>query len=399
MLDVKSIKNLDIENKTVLVRFDLNIPLNQKNNHINDRITRIQNTIRHLQKLNSKILILSHLGRPNGIKNMDLSLKKVLDQLEKALGSEIYFIDDCVGIKVKEKIDSLEQNSIVLLENCRFYKGEEENDLTFAKELSRLADVYVNDAFACSHRSHASIVAITNYLPSYAGNLLAEELSNLNNIVEYPESPSITILGGSKVSTKIAVLKNISKKMDAIVICGGMANNFLSYSGYDIKNSLLEENVDHLVEEIITHAKTNNCKLIVPVDVVCAYKAVKDVDVQISLVNQIEDQNMILDIGPKTLEMIENEINNSKSIFWNGPVGVFEIPPFDKGTLQLAHFIAKKSINKQIRSFVGGGDTIAALDLAGVKDKFSYVSTGGGALLELLEGKKLPGLAALGVTE
>jgi len=397
MLDVGSIKKLEDRNKTVLVRFDLNVPLDEVSGKINDRLTRIKNTINQLQELNSKIVILSHFGRPKGAVNQDLSLQKIIGQLEEVLSSKINFINDCIGEEVKKKINSFDQNSIVLLENCRFHKGEEENNLEFAKKLSELADVYVNDAFGCVHRSHASVDAITKYMPSYVGNLLDEELTNLHNITDEPESPSITILGGSKISTKISVLKNLSIKMDSIVICGGMANNFLAYNGHDIKNSLIEKDVDSLVKEIISHAEKNNCKLITPIDVVTATEIRENTKVYISSVDQIKDRNMILDIGPKTIDVIKNELNRSKSVFWNGPAGVFETKPFDNGTTQIANLIAEKSINKQIQSFAGGGDTIAALELAGVKNKFSYVSTGGGALLELLEGKKLPGLVALGI--
>ena len=397
MLDVKSIKKLEDTNKTVLVRFDLNVPLDEVSGKVNDRLTRIKNTINQLQELNSKIVILSHLGRPKGTNNKDLSLSKITDQLEEVLNSKINFINDCIGDEVKKKINSFNQSSIILLENCRFHKGEEENNLEFAKKLSELADVYVNDAFGCVHRSHASVDAITQYMPSYVGNLLDEELTNLHNITEDPQSPSITILGGSKISTKISVLKNLSIKMDSIVICGGMANNFLAYNGHDIKDSLIEKDVDNLIKEIILHAEKNNCKLITPIDVVTATEIRENTKVYISSVDQIKDGTMILDIGPKTIDIIENELNKSKSVFWNGPAGVFETKPFDNGTTQIANLIAEKSINKLLQSFAGGGDTIAALELAGVKNKFSYVSTGGGALLELLEGKKLPGLVALGI--
>jgi len=397
MLNVESIKKLEDRNKTVLVRFDLNVPLDEVSGKINDRLKRIKNTINQLQELNSKIVILSHLGRPKGISNKDLSLSKITDQLEEVLNSKINFINDCIGDEVKKKINSFDQSSIILLENCRFHKGEEENNLEFAKKLSELADVYVNDAFGCVHRSHASVDAITQYMPSYVGNLLDEELTNLHSITEDPESPSITILGGSKISSKISVLKNLSIKMDSIVICGGMANNFLAYNGHDIKDSLIEKDVDNLIKEIISHAEKNNCKLITPIDVVTATEIRENTKVYISSVDQIKDGSMILDIGPKTIDVIENELNKSKSVFWNGPAGVFETKPFDNGTTQIANLIAEKSINKLLQSFAGGGDTIAALELAGVKNKFSYVSTGGGALLELLEGKKLPGLVALGI--
>ena len=399
MLDVSKIKKLNLKNKTVLVRFDLNIPLNKENSLINDRITRIEGAVRELKKLNSKIVILSHLGRPKGCKNRDLSLVQITNQLEKVLNHKIHFIDDCIGSEVKRKINSSEQNSILLLENCRFYKEEEDNDSEFAKKLSELADVYVNDAFACSHRAHASIDAITRFLPSFSGKLLEEELKNLYKIVETPEQPALTILGGSKISSKISVLKNLCKKMDSIIICGGMANNFLASKGYDLKNSLVENNVGSLVSEINLFASANNCKIIVPIDVVSAKEVSKNIQTDISLAEEIKDQNMVLDIGPKTQKLFQKEINKAKTVFWNGPAGVFETPPFDTGTINLANYIAKQTLNKKIQSFVGGGDTIAALELLGLKEKFSYVSTGGGALLELLEGKKLPGLVALKIVK
>ena len=399
MLDVSKIKKLNLKNKTVLVRFDLNIPLNKENSLINDRITRIEGAVRELKKLNSKIVILSHLGRPKGCKNRDLSLVQITNQLEKVLNHKIHFIDDCIGSEVKRKINSSEQNSILLLENCRFYKEEEDNDSEFAKKLSELADVYVNDAFACSHRAHASIDAITRFLPSFSGKLLEEELKNLYKIVETPEQPALTILGGSKISSKISVLKNLCKKMDSIIICGGMANNFLASKGYDLKNSLVENNVGSLVSEINLFASANNCKIIVPIDVVSAKEVSKNVQINISLAEEIKDQNMVLDIGPKTQKLFQKEINKAKTVFWNGPAGVFETPPFDTGTINLANYIAKQTLNKKIQSFVGGGDTIAALEILGLKEKFSYVSTGGGALLELLEGKKLPGLVALKIVK
>ena len=399
MLDVSKIKKLNLKNKTVLVRFDLNIPLNKENSLINDRITRIEGAVRELKKLNSKIVILSHLGRPKGCKNKDLSLVQITNQLEKVLNHKIHFIDDCIGSEVKRKINSSEQNSILLLENCRFYKEEEDNDSEFAKKLSELADVYVNDAFACSHRAHASIDAITRFLPSFSGKLLEEELKNLYKIVETPEQPALTILGGSKISSKISVLKNLCKKMDSIIICGGIANNFLASKGYDLKNSLVENNVGSLVSEINLFASANNCKIIVPIDVVSAKEVSKNIQTDISLAEEIKDQNMVLDIGPKTQKLFQKEINKAKTVFWNGPAGVFETPPFDTGTINLANYIAKQTLNKKIQSFVGGGDTIAALELLGLKEKFSYVSTGGGALLELLEGKKLPGLVALKIVK
>ena len=397
MLDVSNLKKITEKNKTVLIRFDLNVPLNSVDDYISDRIIRIKKPILNLLHQNHKVIILSHLGRPKGEIKDELSLQQVVPQLEKVLEKKINFLPDCIGNETKDKINSLEDGTVILLENCRFYKEEEENDHDFAKQLSELADVYINDAFACSHRAHASIEAISHFMPSYCGDLLEEEIINLQEVIHEPLSPALTIIGGSKISTKITVLKNLSKKMDTIVIAGGMANNFLKYHGYNIQKSLHEENVDHLITEILDFSSKNNCRLVLPIDVVTADKISDKADTKESEIDNIEEQNMILDIGKKTLKLIKNEISKSKTVFWNGPLGVFETSPFDKGTVEIANFIGTLTENNKIRSFAGGGDTISALDLARVKDKFSYVSTGGGALLELIEGKKLPGLVALGI--
>ena len=397
MLDVSNLKKITEKNKTVLIRFDLNVPLNSIDDYISDRIIRIKKPILNLLNGNNKVIILSHLGRPKGKKKDELSLQQVVPQLERVLETKINFLPDCIGNEVKDKINSLENGTIILLENCRFYKEEEENDHDFAKQLSELADVYINDAFACSHRAHASIEAISHFMPSYCGDLLEEEIINLQEVIHEPLGPALTIIGGSKISTKITVLKNLSKKMDTIVIAGGMANNFLKYQGYNIQKSLHEENVDHLIGEILDFSSKNNCRLVLPIDAVTADKISNKADTKESDIDNVEEQNMILDIGKNTVKLIKNEISKSKTVFWNGPLGVFETSPFDRGTVEIAKFISNLTVNNKIRSFAGGGDTISALDLAGVKDNFSYVSTGGGALLELIEGKKLPGLVALGI--
>ena len=272
MLDVSNLKKITEKNKTVLIRFDLNVPLNSIDDYISDRIIRIRQPILNLLNGNNKVIILSHLGRPKGEIKDELSLQQLVPQLEKVLEKKINFLPDCIGNEIKDKINSLENGTIILLENCRFYKEEEENDHDFAKQLSELADVYINDAFACSHRAHASIEAISHFMPSYCGDLLEEEMINLQEVIHKPLSPALTIIGGSKISTKITVLKNLSKKMDTIVIAGGMANNFLKYHGYNIQKSLHEENVDHLITEILDFSSKNNCRLVLPIDVVTADK-------------------------------------------------------------------------------------------------------------------------------
>ena len=396
MLNVKALKTFTEENKTVLIRFDLNIPLNEESSAISDRIIRIKNPIHNLLSKKNKVIILSHLGRPKGKKDDELSLKQIVNLLEDVLQKKIIFLSNCIGDEVEKKINSLSQDSLILLENCRFHEGEEKNDNLFASKLSKLADVYINDAFACSHRAHASIEAITNYMPSYCGELLHEEILNLNEVVNNPNRPALTIIGGSKISTKITVIKNLLKKMDSVVIAGGMANNFLKYLGNDTKNSLIESDVGHLVKEIIEFANEQNCKLILPVDVITAEEISDTGSINECTVNSIKDNHMILDIGKETVELIKSEISKCETVFWNGPVGVFESRPFHLGTFEIAKYIAEITIKNNLRSFAGGGDTISALDMAAVKEKFTYVSTGGGALLELIEGKKLPGLVALG---
>jgi phosphoglycerate kinase len=396
MINVENIKKFKTENKTVLIRFDLNVPL-ASGLPVSDRIIRVIDSIAELKLLNSKIVILSHLGRPKGKIDNKLSLKQITPQLEQAFDSKITFLDNCIGIDVENKIKNADQNEIILLENCRFYKEEEDNDNNFAQSLAKLADVYINDAFACSHRSHASVAAITSYLPSYCGNLLSEELLNLAEVIEMPLSPSVTIMGGSKISTKISILKSLSIKMDTIIIVGGMANNFIKYSGLNVQDSLIENDVDNLINQIYKFAEDNNCKIITPIDVITAKEVKKDIETVTSAIDEIKENNMILDIGPQTIELIKKELSSAKTVFWNGPAGVFEIPPFQVGTLEIAKYIADLSTKNLIKSFAGGGDTIAALEMANVKNEFSYISTGGGALLELLEGRKLPGLKALNI--
>ena len=394
MIDLNKIKRFNEKDKTVLIRFDLNVPLDSEELHKSERIIRIKKSILKLTSLNSKIIILSHVGRPKGTSSNDLSLKQLIEPLKKALNKDIEFISDCIGVDVKNKISETDSSKIILLENCRFYSEEEANDDGFAESLSQLADVYINDAFACSHRAHASISAITKYLPSYCGELLYDELLNLNKIITDPDKPAITIMGGSKISTKISIIKNLAKKMSAIAICGGMANNFLEYQGFKIGKSLAEKNVKNIIQDVFNFSAKNGCRIILPQDANVALKLENNVNSNIKKVNEIDIDEMILDIGPVSINELKEQIKSSKTVFWNGPPGVFEVSPFDKATIEIAEYIAELTQAGKIQSFAGGGDTVAAIEMAGVKDKFTYISTGGGALLELLEGKQLPGLAS-----
>ena len=397
MIDLNKVKRFNKKDRTVLIRFDLNVPLDSEELHKSERIIRIKKSILKLTSLNSKIIILSHVGRPKGTSSNDLSLKQLIEPLKKALNKDIEFISDCIGVDVKNKISETDSSKIILLENCRFYSEEEANDDGFAESLSQLADVYINDAFACSHRAHASISAITKYLPSYCGELLYDELLNLNKIITDPDKPAITIMGGSKISTKISIVKNLAKKMSAIAICGGMANSFLEYQGFNIGKSLAEKNVQNIIQDIFNFSAENSCKIILPQDANVALKIENNVSSNIKKINQIDMDEMILDIGPVSIKELKEQIKSSKTVFWNGPPGVFEVSPFNKASIEIAEYIAELTQAGKIQSFAGGGDTVAAIEMAGVKDKFTYISTGGGALLELLEGKQLPGLASLDI--
>ena len=394
MIDLNKVKRFNKKDRTVLIRFDLNVPLDSEELHKSERIIRIKKSILKLTSLNSKIIILSHVGRPKGTSSNDLSLKQLIEPLKKALNKDIEFISDCIGVDVKNKISETDSSKIILLENCRFYSEEEANDDGFAESLSQLADVYINDAFACSHRAHASISAITKYLPSYCGELLYDELLNLNKIITDPDKPAITIMGGSKISTKISIIKNLAKKMSAIAICGGMANSFLEYQGFNIGKSLAEKNVQNIIQDIFDFSAENSCKIILPQDANVALKIENNVSSNIKKINEIDMDEMILDIGPVSIKELKEQIKSSKTVFWNGPPGVFEVSPFNKASIEIAEYIAELTQAGKIQSFAGGGDTVAAIEMAGVKDKFTYISTGGGALLELLEGKQLPGLAS-----
>jgi len=394
MIDLNKVKRFNEKDKTVLIRFDLNVPLDSADLHKSERIIRIQKSVSKLIDLNSKIIILSHVGRPKGEVNKDLSLRQLVGPLKIALNKDIIFISDCIGADVKKQISEIDSDKIILLENCRFYKEEEMNDAGFAESLSHLADIYINDAFACSHRSHASISAITKYLPFYCGELLYEELLNLNKIITDPDEPAITIMGGSKISTKISIIKNLAKKMSAIAICGGMANSFIKHQGHNIGKSLVEKDVQDIIEDIFIFSDKNDCKIVLPNDVTTALKLESNINTNIKKIDKIESDEMILDIGPISIKELKELIKLSKTVFWNGPPGVFEIAPFNRATIEIAEYIAELTQAGKIQSFAGGGDTVAAIEMAGVRDKFTYISTGGGALLELLEGKQLPGLAA-----
>ena len=383
----------NLNQKKVLLRLDLNVPLD--NGKITDttRIDKILPTINFLLKSEAKIIILSHVGRPNGKIVKELSLKPICEDLKNKLNQNIKLVSK--NIKEIKSTDLFNEHDekIVILENLRFYEEEEKNDNGFAKHLASLADIYVNDAFSCSHRAHASIFEITKFIPSYAGLQLNLEIDALTKITSEIQRPITCIIGGSKISSKINIIKNLIAKFDNIIIVGGMANNILRYKGYEIGKSIQEDNCDKIIEEIFSLSKKENCKIIYPEDVAVGKNL--DGSAKIKELNNISKDELILDIGPKTIKAINSLIEESSTILWNGPAGYFENSNFAKGSLEIAKKIIEKNKNNTIYSVAGGGDTVSLLNGIGAINNFNFVSTAGGAFLEYLEGKELPGIKAL----
>ena len=388
---IKDQENLN--EKRILLRLDLNVPL--KNGIIIDqtRIDKILPTINFLIKKRSKILVVSHVGRPKGKINKDLSLKPICKSLEKKINQKVRLIQDDIYKLGRDDLFNDSEEKIVFLENIRFYEEEEKNDTNFSKHLSGLADIFVNDAFSCSHRNHATINKITNFLPSYAGLQLESEVNALKKVTTEIQKPITCIIGGSKISTKIGVIKNLITKFDNIIVVGGMANNILNYLGNPIGKSIQESNCETIIDDIFKIAKNYSCKIVYPEDVVVG-KNMEDKS-EIKELNDVKNDDFILDIGPKTINKIKDIIENSKTVLWNGPAGYFENPNFASGSYEIAKKIVEKNKNNSIYSIAGGGDTIAVLNQLNAIDNFNFVSTAGGAFLEYLEGKELPGIKAL----
>ena len=391
MNSIKDQKNLN--KKKVLLRLDLNVPL--KKGLITDetRINKIIPILDFLIKEQSKIIIISHVGRPKGEVITDLSLKPICKNVEKKINKKIRLVKEDIFKLKKEDLFKDPNDQIVFLENIRFYKEEEKNDTNFAQHLAKLADLYVNDAFSCSHRAHASVSKITEFLPSFAGLQLETEISALKKVTTEIKKPITCIIGGSKISTKIGIIKNLISKFDNIIIVGGMANNIIKYKGNQIGKSIKEENCDLMIKEIFETLKSHSCKIIFPEDVLIGKNL--DDEPQIKQLDNIKDDDIILDIGPKTLDKIKRIIENSETVLWNGPAGYFENPNFANGSYDIAKAISKKNKNNTIYSVVGGGDTIALINKIKLIENFNFVSTAGGAFLEYLEGKELPGIKAL----
>ncbi|MCE2687713.1 MAG: phosphoglycerate kinase [Rickettsiales bacterium] len=396
MLKFNQIKDFSVANKNVIVRVDINVPIN--NGIITDdtRIRAILPTLEYLVKENAKVIVISHFGRPEGQFKKEMSISQLVSRIKDLIPEiKVNFIDDCIGEKVKNAIEKTNYGEIIILENLRFYKEETKNDETFSKNLANFADLYINDAFSCSHRSHSSITGITSFLPSCAGLLMEKELNNLNNIFNNSEESMLAIVGGSKVSTKINLLKSLVGKVKCLVVGGGMANSFLYALGYNIGSSLCEKELKEDALEIIQKAKINKCKIILPTDVVVTESLVNNSHCKIKNINNIEENEIVVDIGFSTTIAIDQELQNHQKVLWNGPVGAFEIRPFNIGTENIARIIAGLTYQKKIISIAGGGDVVSALNGSGLINEFSYISTAGGAFLEWLEGKNLPGILAL----
>ena len=391
---MRSIRNeTSLRDKKILLRLDLNVPLDKEKISDTTRIDKILPTLKFLNEQKAKIIILSHVGRPRGKVLKELSLKPICENLQEQLGLSVKLISQNINeIKNKNFFDKFNEK-ILMLENIRFYAEEEKNDNKFARHLASLGDLYVNDAFSCSHRAHASIVEISKFLPSFSGLQLDLEINALTKITSEITKPITCIIGGSKISTKIDIIKNLIPKFDNIIIVGGMANNFIEYFGHNIGKSIKEKNCAPIIEEIISLSKKEKCEITYPEDVLVS----KDLNGSCKKkeLNEILDDEMILDIGPKTIDKVTNIINSSNTILWNGPAGYFENPNFANGSIEIAKTIIKNNKLNKIFSVVGGGDTVSLLNSIKAVDGFNFVSTAGGAFLEYLEGKKLPGITAL----
>lgn len=395
-MNKKTVKDLNVGGKKVLVRVDFNVPLAKDGSGTitdDSRIRAALPTIDYLLENDASVILISHLGRPGGEAKEEFSLKPVAKWLEEKYSDKFHFFpsDTVVDDKVKESVENLKAGEVCLLENTRFVKGETKNDADFSKELASLADLYVNDAFGTSHRAHSSNVGVASILPSAVGFLIEKEISFIGKALEDPERPFVAILGGAKVSDKIGVIENLIGKVDTILIGGGMAYTFLKAQGKEIGKSLLEEDKMELSLELVEKAKANNVNLLLPVDAVIADEIKEGIDTEIVDIDSIPSDKEALDIGPKTAEIFAKEIKKAKTVVWNGPMGVFEVKGFDNGT----NAIAKALSEVDGVTIVGGGDSALAVELAGLKDKISHVSTGGGASLEFLEGKDLPGISCI----
>jgi phosphoglycerate kinase len=392
---LKTTDGLDVKGKRVLIRADLNVPT--KDGQVTDatRLERLLPGVQDLARRGARVVLISHFGRPKGGPDPEFSLQPVADALGKLAGRPIAFVPDCIGEAAETAVAALKPGDIAVLENLRFHKGEERNDAAFAASLARLGDIFVGDAFSTAHRAHASTDAITRLLPSYAGPLLMEEVDALRHVLEKPERPVAAVVGGAKVSTKIPVLTHLITKVDKLIIGGAMANTFLLAQGVKVGKSLVEPDLAPTAHEIVHAAKARGCEVVLPADAVVAPRLEAGAPARTCPVLEVPDDQMILDVGPRAVAHFTDVLGRCRTLLWNGPVGAFEIPPFGEGTFRLARAVAAATEAGRLVSVAGGGDTVAALNAAGVTDKLTYVSTAGGAFLEWLEGRELPGVVAL----
>jgi phosphoglycerate kinase len=384
----KTVRDVDVRGKCVLMRVDFNVPLQEGGITDDTRIQAALPTIEYLLDGGAALILMSHLGRPKGKAVPELSLKPVAVRLGELLGRDVQMAPDCVGEKVEEMAEALEPGDVLLLQNTRFHAGEEKNDPAMAEQLARLGDLFVNDAFGAAHRAHASTEGVTHHLPAVAGLLMEKEIEFLGKAIESPEHPYVAIIGGAKISDKIGVIRNLLKQVDALLIGGGMANTFLAAQGYEMGDSLVEADSIAVAEGLMGEGGE---VLILPVDAVVADAFAADAARKVVPVDAIEPGWRMLDIGPKTVALFVSKLEGAKTVVWNGPMGVFEFEPFAAGTLAVAQMLAESDAT----TIIGGGDSVAAIQQAGLSDQMSHISTGGGASLEMLEGRTLPGLAAL----
>lgn len=389
---IRDIPQEELKGKKVLVRVDFNVPLDEERRITDDtRIVESLPTIRFLLEKGAKVILVSHLGRPKGKPKDEFRMDPVAKRLEELLGKKVYKANDCIGEDVEKLANALREGEVLLLENVRFYAEEEANDENFAQSLSRLADIYVNDAFGTAHRAHASTAGVAKFLPAYAGFLMEKELEALGERLNNPVRPFLAILGGAKVSSKIGVIKKLLEKVDALLIGGGMSYTFIKAMGYEVGTSLLEEGMIEEARSILAMAKERGVELVLPEDFVVASEGKEGVETKVVAWNEIPPDMGGFDVGPKTVEKFGREIAQAKTVFWNGPLGLFEVDLFAQGTVEIARKVAESGAVV----VVGGGDTIAAIKKAGVEKKITHISTGGGASLEFVEGRVLPGVEVL----
>jgi phosphoglycerate kinase len=393
----RTLDDVDPKGRTAVVRLDLNVPM--KDGEVGDasRIERSVPTVKELSEKGARVVILAHLGRPKGKREASMSLRPLCGPLGEALGGvEVRFAEDCVGEAAEKAVAALEDGDVLLLENLRFHAGEEKNDPEFAGQLARLGDFYVNDGFSVSHRAHASVVGIAERLPAYAGRLMQAELETLGKALLEPERPLAALVGGAKVSTKLDLLGNLVARTDILILGGGMANTFLLAKGQPVGRSLCEKDMGESAREVMRKAEAEGCEIVLPIDARVAKEFKQGADAREVAISEVAEDDMILDIGPGSADLIGERLSGCRTLVWNGPPGAFEIPPFDTGTKAVARVVAELTTQGRLLSVAGGGDTLSALRHAGVDSELSYVSTAGGAFLEWLEGKELPGVAALG---